>query len=71
MAGYDTFVFKDSAFDQEVLNFPQPVLVDFWAEWCGPYRMMGPTHAQISNAYPGKAKVGHVDVGSKVPSVGR
>ena len=71
MAGTDTLVFTDAGFDQEVLNSPQPVLVDFWAEWCGPCRMMGPTIDQIATEYAGRVKVGKVDVDSNVQIAGR
>jgi thioredoxin 1 len=53
--------FTDSNFDQEVINSDQPVLVDFWAEWCQPCRMLSPTIDEVADAYDGKAKVGKVD----------
>jgi thioredoxin 1 len=71
MAGDNTLVFTDAAFDQEVLNSTEPVLVDFWAEWCGPCRMMGPTIDQIAVEYAGKVKVGKLDVDSNVQTAGR
>src|ERR1700730_2669245 len=71
MAGTDTLVFTDAAFDQEVLKSSQPVLVDFWAEWCGPCTQMGPTIDQIATEYAGRVKVGKVDVDSNVQTAGR
>ncbi len=49
-------------FEQEVINSDVPVLVDFWAAWCGPCRMVGPVVDKISEAYAGKAKVGKINV---------
>ena len=49
-------------FDEEVLNSPLPVLVDFWASWCGPCRMLAPSVAQLAESYEGKIKVGKVNV---------
>jgi thioredoxin 1 len=54
----------DSNFDQLVLNSDKPVLVDFWAEWCGPCRMVGPIVEELSKDYDGKAVIGKVDVDS-------
>ena len=52
----------DASFDEVVLKSSQPVLVDFWAEWCGPCRMVGPIIDELSKEYDGKAVVGKVDV---------
>lgn len=49
-------------FDQEVLDSDQPVLVDFWAEWCAPCRMLAPTVEEIAERYEGKLKVGKLNV---------
>ena len=58
----NTVEFNDSNFEQEVLNSDQPVLVDFWAEWCGPCRMIGPVVEEMAGEYAGKAKIGKVNV---------
>ncbi|RZS99741.1 thioredoxin [Aquimarina brevivitae] len=52
----------DATFDEVVLKSDKPVLVDFWAAWCGPCRMVGPIIEQISEEYDGKAVIGKVDV---------
>jgi len=62
MAGTNTLTFTDGAFDSDVLKAPEPVLVDFWAEWCGPCRMMSLTIDNIASEYAGKAKVGKLNV---------
>lgn len=54
----------DSNFQNEVLDSDKPVLVDFWAEWCQPCRMLSPTIDQLATEYEGKAKVGKVDTDS-------
>jgi len=52
----------DQNFDAEVLKSPQPVLVDFWAAWCGPCRMIAPTVEALASEYAGKAKIAKVNV---------
>lgn len=60
MAG---IAFTDATFETEVLKeHSQPVLVDFWATWCGPCRIQGPIVDQVAQTFAGKAKVGSVDV---------
>jgi thioredoxin 1 len=55
---------NEANFEEVVMNSDQPVMVDFWAEWCGPCRMIGPLVDKISDAYEGKAVVGKVNVDS-------
>jgi thioredoxin 1 len=52
----------DSTFEQEVLKSDLPVLVDFWAEWCGPCRMISPIVEELGKEYEGKLKVAKLDV---------
>jgi len=61
-------IFTDQNFDQEVLKSDQPVLVDFWAPWCGPCQAMGPIIDELAKEFEGKAKVGklNVDENSKI-----
>ena len=54
----------DSNFNEEVLNADLPVLVDFWAEWCGPCKMVSPIVEELSEEYTGKIKVTKLDVDS-------
>lgn len=62
MAAANTLNFTDGAWDTEVLNSEQPVLVDFWAVWCGPCRQMTPIIDQLADEYLGKAKIGKLNV---------
>ncbi len=58
------YTFTDANFEEEVLKSDVPVLVDFYADWCGPCKMMAPIVEQLSAEYEGKAKVGKLDVDS-------
>jgi thioredoxin len=62
MAGGNILEFSDQNFEQEVLGSDKPVLVDFWAEWCAPCRMIAPAVEAIAGEYAGRAKVGKVNV---------
>jgi len=53
---------SDATFDETIGSSDTPVLVDFWAEWCGPCRMLGPTIDQVATEVKGKAKVGKLDI---------
>ena len=62
MAGKNVVTLSDSSFDAEVLQSATPVIVDFWAEWCGPCKMLGPTIDQLADEYLGKVKVAKLNV---------
>lgn len=61
----------DATFESEVLKSDLPVLVDFWADWCGPCRMIAPSVTAIAEEYDGKIKVGKVDVDDNPAVPGR
>src|ERR1700735_5682375 len=64
MANQNVVQITDANFEAEVVNSETPVLVDFWAEWCGPCRMLAPTIDELADEYKGKVKVGKVDTDS-------
>jgi thioredoxin 1 len=71
MAGANTKTFDDANFESEVLGSDVPVLVDFWAEWCGPCQLLAPTIDELANEYAGRIKVGKVDVDQAAKTAAR
>jgi thioredoxin 1 len=64
MAGQNVLTLTDSTFDADVVKSEVPVLVDFWAAWCGPCRAIAPAVDEIATEYAGRLSVGKVDVDS-------
>ena len=62
MASTDVVILQDATFDQEVLKSDVPVLVDFWAVWCGPCKAIAPAVEELAKQYKGKVKVAKMDV---------
>ena len=62
MASTDLVILQDSTFETEVLKSDMPVLVDFWAVWCGPCKAIAPTVEELAKQYKGKVKVAKMDV---------
>jgi thioredoxin len=62
MASNDLVILQDATFDKEVLKSDIPVLVDFWAVWCGPCKAIAPTVEELARQYKGKVKVAKMDV---------
>ena len=58
----DIMQVTDDTFDAEIMKSELPAMVDFWAEWCGPCRMVGPVVEELSKAYEGKIKIAKMDV---------
>jgi thioredoxin 1 len=62
MASNDIVTLEDGTFDNEVLKSDIPVLVDFWAVWCGPCKAIAPVVDQLATEYKGKVKIGKMDI---------
>lgn len=65
------FTFTDKNFDQDVLKSKTPVLVDFWAPWCGPCRFVSPIVEELAKEYKGKLKVGKLNVDENQQTAGK
>jgi thioredoxin 1 len=61
MAGGNTLEFTDQNFESDVLKSDTPVLVDFWAEWCGPCKALGPVIDELANDYAGRVRIGKLN----------
>jgi thioredoxin 1 len=64
MAGKSTMEVSETTFDSEVIQSQQPVVVDFWAEWCGPCKRIAPMLEELATEFAGRAKIAKVDVDS-------
>ena len=71
MAAENVQTFTDGNFDDSVLKSAPPVLVDFWAEWCGPCKRLGPTVDALATEYAGKVTVGKLNVDENPNTAGR
>jgi len=71
MAGANTIIFSDQNFADEVIKSDKPVMVDFWATWCGPCQMAGPVVDALADDYNGKVKIGKLDVDANPETAGK
>lgn len=62
MSSPNIVTLTEQNFEQEVLKSPTPILVDFWAEWCGPCKMIGPALEELAEEYVGRVRIGKVNI---------
>ena len=67
----DAIQLTDNNFEDEIIKSDIPAIVDFWAEWCGPCKMVGPTIEALAKEYAGKVKVGKMDVDTNPQTPGK
>ena len=67
----DVLEVTDENFDEEIMNADMPAMVDFWAEWCGPCKMVSPAVEELAQEYKGKIKIGSMDVDGNRKTPGR
>tara|TARA_B100000700_G_scaffold262472_1_gene299028 strand:- start:668 stop:988 length:321 start_codon:yes stop_codon:yes gene_type:complete len=66
-----TIQISDDTFEENVIKKGQPIIVDFWAEWCGPCKQIGPILEEISDEYSGKITIGKLDVDENPETAGK
>lgn len=71
MTGNNTLVFTDDNFEEQVVKSDKPVMVDFWAPWCGPCQMAGPVVDELADEYKGKVAVGKLNVDDNQQTAGK